>query len=209
MEVNTCTIMTKRFSLPEGFKIPIFFGPSGVGKSTLVNHVIDQIVEVTLSISDTTRHKREYEINKIHYYFRNKQEFQSLILAGAFIEFEEVYKGVFYGTRFGEIKRLYDTGRTPVMDIDVKGAKNLFSKYPNNFVPVLVSCPLELIPDRLIKRGTEDDADLLKQRIEKAKSEIEEGESFAVHIILNTDLDQAKDKAFKIVKEVILQNHPI
>ena len=99
----------------------VLTAPSGSGKSTIARKLEQAIPELQFSVSATTRPPRPGEIDGIHYHFISEDRFRSHIEAGAFIEYEEVYPGRYYGTLFKEITRIDKTGPV-LLDIDVKGA---------------------------------------------------------------------------------------
>ena len=103
----------------------IFTAPSGAGKTTIVQHVLQKFPFLGFSVSATTRTKREKELDGRDYYFLSKEEFDRKISEGAFAEWEEVYTGLFYGTLHNEIERVWQEGRHLVFDIDVQGALRL------------------------------------------------------------------------------------
>lgn len=103
-------------------KAIIFSAPSGSGKTTIVRHLIQRFPNLGFSISASTRDKRgRTEENGKDYYFLTPEEFKKKIDTDAFIEWEEVYQGNFYGTLKEEIQRLWDDGKHVIFDVDVKG----------------------------------------------------------------------------------------
>ena len=112
-------------------KLIIFSAPSGSGKSTIVNHLLSKTdMPLAFSISATTRSPRDHEKDGVHYYFLNSTKFKEDIAAEKFIEYEEVYPDLFYGTYKSEIKRIWDSKQAVVFDIDVAGGIALKSKFP-------------------------------------------------------------------------------
>ncbi|MEZ4986473.1 MAG: hypothetical protein R2795_15790 [Saprospiraceae bacterium] len=118
-------------------KMLIFAAPSGAGKTTIVHHLLRQIPGLAFSISATTRTKRPHEEEGKDYYFITPEAFLEKVAAGAFVEWEEVYEGLYYGTLHSEISRLWAAGKTILFDIDVKGAVNLKNAYPDSSLAVL------------------------------------------------------------------------
>src|SRR5947207_7974461 len=110
-------------------KLIILCGPSGSGKTTLTRHLLEKMPELAFSISATTRNKRKGEVNGKDYHFLTEKEFRKKIKEDAFLEYEEVYKGVFYGTLKSELERVWEEKHIPILDIDVVGALNIKEKY--------------------------------------------------------------------------------
>ena len=106
-------------------KMLIFSAPSGGGKTTIVKAVLKQFPELAFSVSTTSRPQRPNEINGVDYYFISTEEFRKKIANEEFIEWQEVYPGIYYGTLKSELERIWALGKNPVFDIDVKGALNL------------------------------------------------------------------------------------
>ncbi len=194
--------MNNKYNLPSDLKMPIFMGPSGVGKSSIVRRMLHDIPELILSVSDTTRELRKSETHGVDYYHRSLEEFLQLKKQNAFMECEEVYPGKWYGTRIDEVRRLYERGRIPIFDIDVNGAKKLQETYPENFSTILVTVPEGQLPARLKDRQTEKPEDL-EIRIAKAEDEFSIGRSFAKYEIQNDNLDMAIHAARQIVREIL------
>lgn len=180
-------------------KIIILTAPSGAGKTTLVRHLLKQFPdELAFSVSACTRPNRDYEIEGIHYYFLNPVDFFSKIDQGAFVEWEEVYPGKFYGTLKSEVERLWKDGKIVLFDIDVKGAVKIKSMYPKETLAIFVSPPsMEKLVERLTERNTESEKSL-EERIAKAKEEMAYKDRFDL-VLVNDQLDEAKKKVKEIV----------
>jgi guanylate kinase len=119
-----------------------------------------------------------------------------------FVEWEEVYEGLFYGTLKSEVERLWGKGKHIVFDIDVKGAVNIKEAYPEEAIAVFVKPPsLEALRQRLVARGTEDEANLRK-RLDRAAEEMTYEDRFDI-VLINDDLQQALRAAEKIIEEAI------
>ncbi len=184
--------------LVEG-KIIIFSAPSGAGKTTIVKHLLSIIPEISFSISCTTRPKRENETDGKDYYFLTEEEFKTKITNKEFIEYEEVYKGRFYGTLHSEIERLWGQGRHVIFDIDVKGGLNLKKQFKDRALAIFIAPPsLKDLKERLKARNTEDEQ-ALKMRVEKADEELSFAKDFDA-VIINDNLEKAKSKAENLVK---------
>lgn len=184
-------------------KIIAFSAPSGAGKTTIVHRLLERIPELSFSISACTRDKRgRTEANGKDYYFISVQEFQEKIRQDAFVEWEEVYEGAFYGTLKSEIERIWEGGEHAVLDVDVKGGLSIKEFYKERALAIFVKPPsLEVLEQRLRNRAT-DSAASISARIYKANFELTFEDRFDVTIV-NDDLDKAIDQAEKLVRDFI------
>lgn len=183
-------------------KLVVFCGPSGAGKSTIANTVINTLPYFKLSVSATTRQPREGEVDGQHYYFINREKFETRLEANAFLEYEQVYEGLYYGTLNSELERIWSLGKYPFLDLDVKGAANLKKKYGSNgFFVFIHPGSIDVLADRLKKRGTED-ARSLEKRIRRASFELEYAEQFDF-VLYNTDLKKAQEEIIEEISRFI------
>jgi guanylate kinase len=172
-------------------KAIIFSAPSGSGKTTIVKHLLKSNPQLGFSISACTRDKRgREEQNGKDYYFLTPEEFKSKIDQGAFVEWEEVYEGNFYGTLKEEIQRIWDEGKTVIFDVDVKGGLHLKEYFGDNALAIFVKVPsLDILTNRLRDRGTESE-ESLSRRLYKAKFEMSFEEQFDVSLV-NDDIEKS------------------
>jgi guanylate kinase len=171
-------------------KAIIVSAPSGAGKTTIVKHLLNCKLPLEFSISACSRAKRPGEVDGKDYYFLGLEEFKRKINLNEFIEWEEVYSGMYYGTLKSEINRIWILNRHVIFDVDVKGGVNLKKKFGKSALSIFVSPPtFESLKDRLIARGTETTI-TLEKRIEKARLEMNYATQFDVTII-NDVLDSA------------------
>ncbi|GIV33959.1 MAG: guanylate kinase [Chitinophagales bacterium] len=185
-------------------KLIIFTAPSGAGKTTIVHRLLDMDSRLKFSVSATTRKKRDYEVDGKHYYFLTEEEFKSKIQKGEFIEWEEVYPGVFYGTLASEVERLTRAGKAIVFDIDVKGALRLKEKYGDAALTIFVKPPsLQVLRERLANRNSENTQSMVK-RLERIKFEMSFEDRFD-RVLVNDDLDKAVAEAKKIIDAFLSQ----
>ena len=183
-------------------KLIVFSAPSGSGKTTLVRHLLTDNLQLGFSISATSRLPRKGEINGKDYYFITEQEFRQKIQEKAFVEFEEVYEGTFYGTYQSEIERLWSENKHVLFDIDVVGGLNVKHQFPNQTLALFVSPPsLNALEQRLRTRGTETE-EKIAQRMEKSTEELTRAIDFDV-ILLNENLTLAKQEASRLVREFL------
>jgi len=184
-------------NLPHGNgKAIIFSAPSGAGKTTLVRNLMKcSSLSLGFSVSATTRERRVDEIDGEAYHFVSSEEFTSLVEGGEFVEWEEVYDGVRYGTLCSEIESLWAAGLTPVFDIDVEGGKTLKSVFGDSALAIFVMTPsLDVLEKRLRRRQTDDEASIRK-RIDKAAEEISKASFFDVQLendVLQTAIDETE-----------------
>ena len=123
-------------------KLIVFSAPSGSGKTTIVRHLLEQTdLPLAFSISATTRAPRGAEKNGEDYYFLNEETFKTKIRKKEFLEYEEVYKGLFYGTLESEVKRLWSENKAVLFDIDVMGGISIKNSFPNKTLTVFVQPP--------------------------------------------------------------------
>ena len=122
-------------------KVFIFSAPSGAGKSTVVNHLLEIHPEFEFSVSATSRAPRGQEQDGVEYYFIDAERFRELIAEDAFIEYEEVYEDRFYGTLKSEVERIWAKGHVIVFDVDVKGGVSLKKYFGDAALSVLIMPP--------------------------------------------------------------------
>ena len=179
-------------------KVIIFSAPSGAGKSTVVSHLLKTFPFLEFSISATSRAPRGREKNGVEYYFFSEQQFRDLIARDAFVEYEEVYPGSFYGTLRSEVERIWAKGHIILFDIDVKGGVNLKRIFGNDALSVFVKPPsVEELRRRLIGRGT-DSPEAIERRVAKAEEELKYESRFD-RILENDRLERTLAEAEEIV----------
>src|ERR1700721_1754127 len=137
-------------------QLVIIAAPSGAGKTSITHYLLKKIPQLEFSVSATTRRQREYEQNGVDYYFMTGPEFSRKIQQQEFIEWEMVYEGKYYGTLKRELQRIWEKGRVPILDIDVKGAIHVQEQYPNTTLSVFIEPPsIAELKRRLESRKTE------------------------------------------------------
>ena len=183
-------------------KLIVFSAPSGAGKTTLVKHILSQFSNTSFSISATSRSPRGNEEDGVDYHFLSKSEFKKRINNNEFIEFEEVYGGVHYGTLKSEIENIWTNNEVALFDIDVVGGFNIKKMYPMNTLSIFVMPPsIDTLRKRLISRGDISDNEI-NRRIKKAELELDYASKFD-KIIINSDLEESKKIASNLVNEFI------
>ncbi|MDP4276488.1 MAG: guanylate kinase [Bacteroidota bacterium] len=183
-------------------KIVIFSAPSGTGKTTLVQWLLTQGLNLGFSVSATSRPPRNTEVDGKDYFFLTPADFRQKIEANAFLEWEEVYTDKFYGTLRSEVERMMADGRNVLLDIDVKGGLNIKQQYGSKALAVFIKPPsIDVLCQRLEKRGTES-ADVIRERLEKASFELSFAPKFDA-VIVNDDLETAKQNCLEEVRSFI------
>jgi len=176
----------------------IISSPSGAGKTTLTRDLLAHFGDITFSVSHTTRKPRSTEVDGRDYYFVNRQQFDELIEAHAFVEWAEVH-GNFYGTSLAEIERARsEQKRGIVFDVDYQGARQIRAVRPDAIGVFVLPPSLEELRLRLRGRAS-DDEDVIERRFNKARSEIERYGLFD-YIVVNDDLDRAKLRMRSIIE---------
>lgn len=191
----------KKESIHNG-KAIILSAPSGSGKTTLMRHLLESIPKLSFSISACTRDPRGKEKDGVDYYFLSPEAFKQKIANEEFVEWEEVYQDHFYGTLKEEVDRIWREGNHLIFDVDVIGGLNLKKYFKEKALSIFIMPPdLPTLEKRLRKRGTETE-EKLQKRLAKAKEELITADQFD-KILLNDDLEKAKEKVSKLVSDFI------
>ena len=189
---------TVPMSLPRRGMILILSSPSGAGKTTLTRMLLqDKALDLTLSISVTTRPRRSSEVNGIHYHFINRATYEHMNTAGELLEAAEVH-GNGYGTPLKPVKETLAEGRDMLFDIDWQGAEQVRRALGDDVVSIFVLPPsLSELRARLERRA-EDSAATIEARLANARREIERWRHYD-YVIVNDDLQRAYELIVKIV----------
>ena len=186
----------------KGLRIVVLSGPSGTGKSTIVNRLAAQNeVKLIKAISATTRAPRNQERHGVDYYFLSKEEFLRRRDANEFVECFEVHgSGNWYGTLKSEVQRAQASGGWAMLEIDVQGAMHVLAQYPEA-VTIFIRTASEMeFEQRLRARGTESE-EVIQQRLQTARCELEMADRYRYQVI-NDDLDRATAEIVQILKGV-------
>jgi guanylate kinase len=168
-----------------------------------VRALLDEISELSFSISACSREPRGQEVNDKDYHFIGIEGFKNKIKNNEFVEWEEVYENHFYGTLNSELTRIWNANKTVVFDVDVVGGLNLKNKFGKNALAIFVMPPsLEVLEQRLRNRNTDSDQKI-SQRLAKAEEEISLSSGFDI-VLENDDLDKAIFEANAIVNEFLV-----
>lgn len=183
-------------------KLVIFSAPSGSGKSTIIQSLLNRDLNLSFSISATSRAPRGTEKNGVEYYFISPEEFRQRIANGEFLEYEEVYAGKFYGTLKSEVERILDSGRNVIFDVDVVGGLNIKKYYGDQALALFIQPPsIEELEKRLKHRAT-DAPEVIASRVAKAEYELSFAPRFD-HIIVNNILEKAQEEAYQTIRQFL------
>ena len=176
-------------------KLIVISGFSGAGKGTVVKKLVEKH-DYSLSISATTRQPREGEVDGKDYYFKSEAEFRSLIDYNGLIEWAQ-YVDNFYGTPRKFVEEEMAAGKNVILEIEVQGAMNVKSQYPNAILIFITTKDVPTLRERLTNRGTETQ-DVINKRLARAAEEATSMESYEF-IVVNDDLDTCVDAVNSIV----------
>ena len=179
--------------------------PSGAGKTTLCRALRDVYSDIQYSVSHTTRKPRQGEKDGIDYHFMDKKEFLHMRDRGCWAEWAEVH-GHYYGTLAKNLEKALSDGNDILLDIDVQGALQILERFPDTITIFIMAPSLEILKQRLFKRGTED-LHTIEKRMRNAEKEIA-GISIYRHVIVNDDLPTAIDEFIRIVGKYHKSKNP-
>ena len=183
----------------------IISSPSGAGKTTICKKLIDEVDNINLSVSVTTRKKRKDELEGKHYFFKNEDEFRILLKENRFLEYANVF-GCLYGTLKKEVVSKINNGTDVIVDIDWQGTRQIEKQLPNDIVKVFILPPsMKELKNRLGKRASEN-RENFKKRMSEAKKEISHYKEYDF-VIVNNDIQQAVDQIKLILFSERLRSH--
>jgi guanylate kinase len=178
-------------------KVFVITGPSGVGKGTLIERLLERMPELELSISATTREPRPGEVGGRDYHFLTPDEFDRRVEAGEFLE-HATYSGNRYGTLREEVERRLDQGRSVVLEIEVQGARQVRAARPEA-VQIFIAPPgPEALRERLEGRDT-DSAEEIERRLRTAEIELEAQDEFP-HVVVNDEVQKSAAQLEELVR---------
>jgi len=181
----------------KGFML-LVTGPSGVGKSSLLQWLMQQDARLCFSVSCTTRPSREGEIDGRDYYFISREDFESRVQAGEFVEWAEVH-GNYYGTLASELVQAESGGLIAVLEVDVQGGVNVIRRFGGRVLSVFVFPPsMEVLEQRLRGRCT-DDEQTIERRLANARGELEQRNWYRFWL-LNEDRERARKDLLSIFR---------
>ncbi len=184
-------------------RLVVFSAPSGAGKSSLINSVMGEIPGLRYSVSATTRKPREGEIDGVHYFFMERLQFEAMIHAGEFAEWNEVH-GNLYGTPRFFLDDCTARGEHVVLDLDVFGKRNFDRVYPDNVGILIVPPSIEELERRLRGRKT-DSEDVIRVRLHNARNELEAaGSGHFSYRLVNDDFQATRAELLGILRRELL-----
>lgn len=179
----------------------VLSGPSGVGKGTVRQAIFENDgTNFDYSISMTTRKKRVGETDGVDYFFRTKEEFETLIENGGLLEYAE-YVGNYYGTPLAYVEETLASGKDVFLEIEVQGALQVREKMPEGVFIFLTPPDLVELKSRIIGRGTDEMA-VIEERMEKAVEEIEMMRLYDYAVV-----NDQVENAVRNVKQIIESEH--
>lgn len=186
-------------SFPYDSFVIILSAPSGAGKGTLANMLISRDDKIKVSVSATTRDKRNGEVHGEHYYFLTKEEFKGKIGKGEFLEYAEVF-GNYYGTLKAPVEDMLSNGRDVIFDIDYQGGELITKNFDNKRLLKIFILPpsKDELRSRIAKRGRGDSVEDVENRLSKAAFEAEHYKDYD-YVVVNDDIE----KAYGEIKAII------
>jgi guanylate kinase len=179
-------------------KVFVITGPSGVGKGTLIERLLERAPQLELSVSATTREPRPDEEDGRDYHFLTPEEFEQRVEAGDFLE-HATYSGNRYGTLLQEVERRLSEGRSVVLEIEVQGARQVRVAMPEAVLIFIAPPDPAALRQRLEGRGT-DSEEAIERRLRTAEIELEAQPEFP-HVIVNDDVQKAAAELERLVRE--------
>jgi len=176
----------------------ILSAPSGTGKTTLANYIIENDSHISLSISCTTRKKRPNEVEGVHYYFISCEEFKKQIENDEFLEYAEIF-GEFYGTPKKQVLEKLDKGEDVLFDIDWQGHRQLSAIVRADVTSVFLLPPSKKELLERLELRNQDKPQIIEQRMLRSDEEISHWHEYD-YVIINRDIDQSMEKLISILK---------
>lgn len=177
-------------------RLVLYTGSSGVGKGTILDELKKRDPNIKVSISNTTRNKRNGEIDGVHYNFVTREQFEKLIKENGYLEYAE-YCDNYYGTPKKAVEDMLDDGYTVILEIEVQGGLQIMKKHPDVLSIFILPPSMDVLEKRLRSRGTEDE-ETIQKRLEQAKNEIAFKDKYRYNIV-NAELDKAVEQVLDII----------
>lgn len=174
----------------------VISGPSGAGKGTVINRLLEMNDNLYLSISETSRNKRGQEQNGIEYYFINKEEFRKRIQDNIYLEYA-IYNGNYYGTPKDRIDEMLNQGIDVILEIEIQGAIKVKELIPEALFIFIMPTSLQELKKRIIGRKTETQEKVV-ERFKRAYQEINEVPKYN-YVVVNDEVEKAAMKVNSII----------
>lgn len=174
----------------------VLSGPSGAGKGTLCQELLRQIPQVKYSVSATTRQPRPGEVDGVHYFFRNREDFQTMIDKDQLLEWAE-FCGNYYGTPQFAVEQTIQAGNDVILEIEIQGAMKVKERFPQGVFIFVVPPSLDELSERIHKRGTESE-EVIQKRLATAAQELEYVSEYD-YVVVNDEVPLAVDKLKSIL----------
>jgi guanylate kinase len=171
--------------------------PSGGGKTSLINSLLDKDRQIKLSVSHTTRPARPGEVDGVHYHFVDEETFLDLMERDAFLEHAQVFD-YRYGTGREAVEQQLAAGFDVILDIDWQGARQIRSTFPTCRTIFIIPPSVESLRQRLVRRGQDSEA-VIRRRMRDAQAEISHWDEFDA-IIVNDDFERALSELHALVR---------
>lgn len=180
---------------PKGLLL-VLSGPSGAGKGTICQGLLEKRKDLAYSVSCTTRPPRKGEISGVNYIFTDRKNFEDMIKNNGFLEYADVY-GNYYGTPRSYVQEQLMAGKDVVLEIDTQGALQVKKNFPDGVFVFIVPPSLDELSKRIYKRGT-DSEEVIKRRLRAATSELAYASKYD-YIVVNDEVEQATNKVSSIM----------
>ncbi|REK17332.1 MAG: guanylate kinase [Actinobacteria bacterium] len=184
--------------MTEAGRLFVISGPSGSGKSSIITEVLD-LADIDFSISATTRLPRPGEVNGTHYNFVSRHDFEQMIEDGELLEWAE-YNNHLYGTPAKPIAAANEIGRDVLLDIEIKGARQVKDNRPDSIMVFISPPSMEELERRLRNRGDTSDEDI-EDRLEIASEQMAIAEDLFDHIVVNDSFTKAVDEVLRLITD--------
>jgi guanylate kinase len=178
-------------------RLYVISAPSGTGKTTVLKRVLEDLPDVTFSVSHTTRSPRPGEVEGVDYHFVSREEFQKLIEGGGFVEWTEVH-GNYYGTSRVALGEYLAHEVDVILDIDTHGADQIHQTLPDAVLIFILPPGIAELKDRLARRGSES-REMIDLRLQSASKEIEKTENYD-YVVVNERIEDTVGR----IKAIIL-----
>ena len=179
-------------------KLLVISGSSGVGKGTVIKSLLEKCPDLNLSISCTTRNKREGEVHGVNYFYLTQEEFDNAVAQDEFLEWAK-FSGNCYGTKESYIEECLANQKNVLLEIDTQGALQIKEKMPEALLIFIAPPSFEELEARLRGRHTETE-EAIQKRLKCVKSELENSKQYD-YVIVNDKVENAVEKILKIIGE--------